>query len=551
MRTSILLGVTVVFSCTAADPPPRFANKPIVWMVDDRHDVAVKPSTYPTLLDFDFYDRSFQRPLTRALEVLPDRRARAINALDEVPDSTWFTNRIGIRDLTPDEIRNGPMHDEGPEAFTPWTVHSTKYGGASKGLIITDSRGVKYLLKFESAGFPEVESGANVVTNRILWAAGYNVPEDMVVFFRSEQLVLAPDAKVRDRGGNVQRRFDAGELARQLSKLSRTPDGRFRAVASRWLPGTPLGGTPPEGVREDDPNDRVPHELRRDLRGQYPIFSWLDYADLPQSNQLDVLVADQTDPRRHYVVHYRLDFDSSLGAIAQVMHDERQGYAYSFDWGETMEQLFTGGLSDRPWHKRPAPRLRGVAATFTALGFDPGAWKPNIPYAPFDAADRIDMFWGAKIVARFTRAQIHAAVEAGRYSDPRTVEYLTDTLVARQRAVVAHWFERVNPIDHVVANPNGICFEDLAITTGLAAAPETSYTVITRDRSGRPLGQVRIGAAETGPTCASVQLANGGGDDYTIIEVATIRPGFAKSTSIHVAREPGNGTPRVIGIWRT
>ena len=31
-----------------------------------------------------------------------------VNSLDEVPDSTWFTNRIGRRDMSMAEIVRGP-----------------------------------------------------------------------------------------------------------------------------------------------------------------------------------------------------------------------------------------------------------------------------------------------------------------------------------------------------------------------------------------------------------------------------------------------------------
>jgi len=45
---------------------------------------------------------------------------------------------------------------------------------------------------------------------------------------------------------------------------------------SRLLEGKPIGGPPFTGTRPDDPNDRIPHEQRRDLRGLASIFAWLD-----------------------------------------------------------------------------------------------------------------------------------------------------------------------------------------------------------------------------------------------------------------------------------
>ena len=35
-------------------------------------------------------------------------RAKNINTIDEVPDSSWFTNRIGSKPITTDEITRGP-----------------------------------------------------------------------------------------------------------------------------------------------------------------------------------------------------------------------------------------------------------------------------------------------------------------------------------------------------------------------------------------------------------------------------------------------------------
>ena len=36
--------------------------------------------------------------------------AANVNALDEVPNSSWFTNRIGLGPLSPAELAAGPAH---------------------------------------------------------------------------------------------------------------------------------------------------------------------------------------------------------------------------------------------------------------------------------------------------------------------------------------------------------------------------------------------------------------------------------------------------------
>src|SRR5918994_4874023 len=48
-------------------------------------------------------------------------RAVNVNTPDEVPDSSWFTNRIGVRDLPLTEIARGPNKFERLDA-TDWTV---------------------------------------------------------------------------------------------------------------------------------------------------------------------------------------------------------------------------------------------------------------------------------------------------------------------------------------------------------------------------------------------------------------------------------------------
>jgi hypothetical protein len=343
--------------------------------------------------------------------------------------------------------------------------------------------------------------------------------------------------------------FGDGRLTLE-ARVEEGQAGSMRAIASRWIDGTTIGTTQPEGTRDGDINDRIPHELRRDLRGQMPVFSWVGYVDLPTANFLDVLVQDRADSSRHYIEHYLIDFDSSLGAIVDVKADVRQGYAFAFDWGDMASELVTLGATTRPWRGKQAPKLRGVASRWVG-DFDPGAWKPNIRYAPFEAADRFDMFWGAKLVSRFTREQIRAAVLAAEYSDPRTVDYITDTLVARQHAIATYWFSRVNPIDHIVANRDGLCFDDLAIVTGVAQANVSRYVLTTVDRNGRAVARGGLPATANGTMCVPIVLADAAPDAYTIVEIETIRPGFSRKMYIHVARDPATTVVRVIGIWRT
>lgn len=545
-----LLWIAIAAGACASSPVPssRFSNAAPVSAVNDRLDVPVTPKERHFLENLYHYDGLVGDPIDRAFELPRSRRALGVNALDEVPDSTWFTNRIGVRDMSLAELANGPVTIESPALHKPWTIKSSKVGGAEVGFAIQDARGMKFMLKFDTLGFPEQETATNIIVGKLLWACGFNVPEDFVVDLRREDLVLAPDAVMTDPLGNKQR-LDRAELDRKLARIETERDGRIRAYASRWIDGKSLGGHPGEGVRRDDPNDRIPHELRRDLRGSYAMFSWVDHVDVQESNYLDTWVKDHRDPERHYVKHYLLDFGKSMGVMATTGHDPRRSHAYVIDFGDMARSLVSAGMFERSWERRHVPKLRGVGL-FDAASFDPGAWKPDYPsYLPFLTADRFDKFWAAKILVRFTREQIHAIVETGKLSDPAATEYITDTLVARQRQIAAHWFARVNPLDRFTVATDRLCFDDLSVRYGFTPAAQTTYQAISYDRQTRNLGAAASRPDGRGRSCLPLTLADGG-DGYTMTRIETRRPGFTGTTIVHLARD-ATGAVRVVGVWRT
>ena len=550
MKRSMLI---LLVACSTAPrvPQPRFANAPPVAIVNDRRDVPTKPSDRLFLDDVYHFDGLIQRRWTRGMELHPPSRALGVNADDEVPDSTWFTNRIGARDMSVEEVLTGPNRLETPEHHKPWTVKSTKIGGAELGFVVVDARGDKFLLKFDSPGVPEQETGAHAIVQKILWACGYNTPEDYLVHFRSDDLVLAPDAYIRDSEVDSPRPLTREELEHRLARTEPDSHGGYRAIASHWLPGKPLGGHPAEGVREDDPNDRIAHERRRDLRGLYAIAAWLDHTDIQEGNFLDMWAADPADPHRHYVKHYMIDFGKSLGVMATTADDPRRGYEYWIDWGQMGRSLFSAGAYERAWERRTTPRLRGVGL-FDARTFAPGHWRPSSAgYVPFTTVDRYDAFWAAKILIRFTREQLHAIVDSAQYTDPRAAEYLTDTLVARQRASAAYWFDRVNPLDRFSVEHGTVCFDDLALRYGITSE-STAYQVTTFDRDGKQLATGRVRTGFAGHTCTTSLTVAGGNDRdaYTIVELQTLRTKFAGRTMVHLARDHASNELRVIGIWR-
>jgi len=541
-------------SASAARSPAgelRFANRKPVWVVDDRRDLPAPPDPTHFVKSLHHFDGRWYKRVDRWMQLRPPRRAANVNALDEVPDSTWFTNRIGTRALAPEEVAVGPSTTGSPEAHRPWRILSSKTGGTAVGFTIRDARGVRYLLKFDARGVPEVETGTDVVAQRLLWAAGYNVPEDHVVHFRRQDLLLAPDAVVTDELGR-ERRMTTEFVDRALDAVEIAADGEIRGLASQFVPGRPVGGHAREGVRADDRNDRVPHELRRELRGAYAIFAWIDHKDIKEDNTVDSWVVDPEDPRVHYLVHYLVDFGKALGALpySDCLRDRGRPPG---GVSTAVRSLVTLGVWQRRAHACRRLEVRGVA--LESRGFDPGGWMPNTrSYFPVYDHDRFDGFWGAKIVARFTAAHIRAAAEQARFSDPRAVRALTERLLKRREATLRYWFARVSPLDRfeVARSDSGVtlCFDDLALVHGVARAAATTYRMRIFDGDGRPLGiSRRVRAAAAGRTCIARLPRSAEADGYTIVELVAER-GALPPVLVHIARDPVDGGPRVIGLRR-
>ncbi|MEX1128820.1 MAG: hypothetical protein WEB50_09665, partial [Vicinamibacterales bacterium] len=73
------------------------------------------------------------------------RRAVNINTVDEVPDSSWFTNRIGRERWSVERFVRGPDTGSGPGP-EPWTVIEAKSEGITPGLTIKDPAGETYFI---------------------------------------------------------------------------------------------------------------------------------------------------------------------------------------------------------------------------------------------------------------------------------------------------------------------------------------------------------------------------------------------------------------------
>lgn len=534
----------IILLAACAHPGPvgevRFKNADPVWRVDDRRPQTNVPEERVHRRILYNFDTFITRRGSRAMD-LDEGKAKAadVNSLGEVPDSTWFENRIGVRDYTLEELRRGP-NTENPFDNKPWTITGAKVGGRAIGFTFLDARGDKYLLKFDMADAPEMETAAHIIVHRIMWAVGYHVPQDHVGLVDRADLVIGEEAKKKG--------FDADKLDRALKLVYHTGDGRIRVLASKFIPGKPLGSSPYEGVREDDRNDVIPHERRRSLRGAYPLFAWLSHSDIKEDNTVDTFIDG-------HVVHYMIDFGKALGVQNISDKTRRFGRSYRYEWGGSLGELFTFGLVKQPWDNATVPELRGVGQ-YTTENFDPGKWKPVHPWWPIVDRDRFDSFWGAKILIRFKPHELAAIVDEAKLSDPRSAKYLVETMILRQRETARYWFDRVAPLDafEVVRDPHDpkaaqLCFTDLMLAYRLRDTT-TLYAIDTWDFDGKQVAETRaIAARPDGRSCVgNVELAQAK-DRYTIMRLRVQRDDKELSLVLHVAADAA-GKLKVIGVRR-
>lgn len=456
-------------------------DAPVVWYADDMRTIPEPAERDPHIIRAAI-DATLFRPFGRFFH--PGRFVRRVgtafggdhvpaaanvNVLDEVPNSSWFTNRLGLFPIAPAVAARGPAVGEGPAA--PWTVIRPKTIGVTPGFNIRDANGQVWVIKFDVVGFPSMATAAGVISGRILHAVGYNVPDDRVVTFTRDQLQISPDAEIRE--DDHRRPMTDADLDGLLARVERNPDGSWRALASRFLSGTLVGPFDWRGRRRDDPNDRVNHEDRREIRGLAVFAAWLCHYDTKQGNTLDMYVEE--DGRR-FIRHYLIDFASTLGAGGTGPFPAAC-YEYSFDIGASFVRALSLGLFEDPWRQLERPEGLDEIGYYESDIFYPRSFKSLEPNAAFANLTDRDGYWAAKIISAFTDAHLEAVVAQGRYRTPEAARWMRRVLAERRDEIVRYWFSRVPALDFFTYHDGALRFHDLATQRGILDAEGTRYRV--------------------------------------------------------------------------
>jgi hypothetical protein len=489
------------------------------------------PETYESSFAWDGADNLVFRPVARFFAVDPPGPAANVNSMDEVADSSWFTNRIGRRPMTPAEVASGYCGEQvldpnGPDGS--WIIDQGKMNGANPGFRVNIPGLGKFMLKSDPRGEPERATGATAIATRIYHAAGYWAPCDSVVYFRPSILKLKPGLTVTDNT-NTTRPLDEKALTELLSGASRR-DGLVRMVASRWLPGRTIGPFKYEGVRDDDPSDVVPHEDRRELRGARLLAAWLAHFDSREQNTMATwMSADEKDPDGSpgHVRHWYIDLGDCFGSEWKWDGISRRlNHAYYLDFPYLAEDFVTLGIIERPWDRAARSPEGNIFGYFHSRDFDPELWRGGYPNPAFNRMSEGDGAWMARIIARFTKEHVEAAVAVGDYTDPRHEPFLVEHLLVRRQRILERYLSKLSPLADVRVDGAQLCAVDLARSTGTFPAHRFQYAARVRAGAGSPVG-ANVTASPDGGVCVALPHGADLGsapDDaparYTIVDVA-------------------------------
>jgi hypothetical protein len=325
--------------------------------------------------------------------------------------------------------------------------------------------------------------------------------------------------------------------------------------ASAWLPGELLGPFRYEGTRPDDPNDVIPHEDRRDLRGGRLVAAWLNHFDAREQNTMDTWIAADPkvkDSSPGYVRHYYLDTSDSFGSEwADDEISRRLGHSYLLDFGDIGADLVTFGAVTRPWEKARRTPGYELFGYYHYRDFDPEAWKNEYPNPAFSRASEHDNAWMARILARFERSDIEALVSLGKFSHPEHAEFLTEVLDQRLRKILDRYLLRLSPLADLRVEGDRLCAKDLARARQVRSAAAFRYRAnLERDGGKTPLS---VEVRPEGEVCTTLPRhirARGTTDpSYVIVHLANGASRYELRAHLYDFGPKGRGF-QLVGIER-
>jgi hypothetical protein len=460
-----------------------------------------------------------------------------VNTLGEPLEGVFYVPRHAKKRMTAEELTRGPAKGGPPAQDKPWQVLRVKRYDVRPGLLIADSGNQLYLIRLDPSDRPEMSTGATMVGANVYHALGYWAPENYIVEFRRSDLVASPEGKDINAVGKANKLLEEDiDLLLAQARVNKT--GRYRVVATKAPTTEVLGPMSFIGTRHDDPNDLFPHEHRRELRALSVFAAWLGQNWISPSTTLDFLVEESGVK---HVRHFFVDFFASLGSGWQRAKEAREGNELLFDWDRGLKNFLGFGIYSPEWQRARFPNIRGVGR-FEHETFDPRLWMPNTHLAPLANALPDDKYWAAKQVMAFTDDDICALVKAGKYSDPRAVEWLSECLIRRRDKIGKAFFADVLPLDDFRIEDGRLKFKHLGAHYGFV--PEPAYTAQWTTFNNFTGERTPI----TGANDLRVPLQVADADIGTYFAVLLSGGDYGKSVDVFVRKEASG--LRIVGIER-
>ncbi len=445
-----------------------------------------------------------------------------INIFDEVPDSSFFTNRHARQKMSAAELEKGPHQTDGPDLSKPLTVLGAEQQGSHYGFVVEDAKKDQYILRFDPQGAAELNTAAEVIGARFYHALGYNVPQTTILSFAADQLTAAPDAITCDNTGFAKKLTQT--LLQQYLLFVPLPQGTYRASASKVPAGGDAGTFSFMGRGKKNPQDIVNHRDLREIRALGVFAAWLNHHEMLESNTRDAAV---TENGKTVLKHYLTDFTNALGAATDGAKEPMFGYEHMVDYGETFKSILGLGFWESPWQKKW--KRAGEKTISPAVGyfsndlFDPAKYKNLLPYEAFRLVTRADGFWAAKSMMSFSDEDIRAMVRAGKYGRSEDEDYIVKTLSERRDIIAKYWFSRVSPLDQFVFSGTELSFKDLAVAYGFVPREGTLY------RTEVVSGKKKITVLETAEPVVKLQPEWLAGNSAIKLVIRTLRPSSKKA----------------------
>jgi len=186
------VGVTLALSAvSAAGPGPRFlADDPLTREPESQDASKAQASEIGDMYEMVY--NLFVQPGYKA----SGRRAQNVNTVDEVPDSSWFTNRVGTTAIPLERLVRGPLVGAPPDP-SQWVIIREKTSGVHPGVTARDAKGETWFLEFDPPYYPEAATAAVVIATKFFWALGYNQVESFISTFDPAHVTFDPKATLR------------------------------------------------------------------------------------------------------------------------------------------------------------------------------------------------------------------------------------------------------------------------------------------------------------------------------------------------------------------